>query len=133
MAGSDCLHKRVKESEDQTTVLRLNLLNWQLEESPENALKSKIASGPPVVFDLSEVQEMTTVYFAQLVIAKCEAQKRGRKVIIRGLQKQPQELCELLKLDRLLLEEDYCPSIMERIADKSPRSCGLRANMGRSH
>ena len=117
MIGSDFSHERIEEPGDRTTVLRVSLSNWQLEESPENILKSGIANGLLVVFDLSQVQEMTTVCFARLIMAKCEAHKKGKKAIVCGLQKQPQELCELLKLDRLLLEEDYCPSIMERIGD----------------
>jgi len=60
--------------------------------------------GKLFIVDLSSVQQVTTAAFAQLIMAARQAKKSGRNMYIRGLQEQPKQLCNILKLNKLLLE-----------------------------
>lgn len=68
------------------------------------SLKPKfyLIKSPEIIVDLSHVSRMTTAAFAQLVTIKSALRKGGRNLHITGLQKQPQALCDLLKLAGLV-------------------------------
>jgi len=58
-----------------------------------------------IIVDLSRVQQMSTAAFSQLLVMKSICDEQGRPMRIQGLQKQPQALCEILKLTDVLLNE----------------------------
>ena len=58
-----------------------------------------------LIVDLSGVKRMTTAALAQLLAIKQQLNRTGREMRIQGLQQQPRELCNLLKLTPMLSDD----------------------------
>ena len=85
--------------------IRVRLMNpeWQYARLPniEQSLKGSLYS--QVILDLTSVQHMTSASLALLIMLKSKLQREGLGVCIQGLQGQPKSLCEVLRLNHLLL------------------------------
>ena len=92
----------VQESLSSIVFVRIDKPVWQFEVLG----KIKPALGwTQMVIDLSGVKRMTTAALAQLLAIKQQLSTTGRKMRIQGLQQQPRELCNLLKLTPMLSED----------------------------
>lgn len=102
---SENLQYSIDNSNSSTWTISIKETVWQYNRLNSSELPLSAIKQMDVIIDLSGVQRMSTAAFAQLVKIKSLLQQKGRRMVICGLQKQPQTLCELLKLSRLLCGE----------------------------
>lgn len=88
-------------------VVRVRLMNseWQYARLPNLAQSLKRLHYSQVVLDLTGVQQMSSASLALLIMLKQRLQRKGLQVRIQGLHGQPKSLCEILRLNNLLLGE----------------------------
>ena len=56
-----------------------------------------------ITIDLSNVKQVTTAALAQLILFKRNLARIGHKMIVRGINTQPRAMCEILKLNNILV------------------------------
>jgi len=85
--------------------VRIRLMNpeWQYARLPDLEQRLSGSLYSQVILDLTEVQRMTSASLALLIALKSKLQREGLRVYIQGLQGQPRSLCEVLRLNHLLL------------------------------
>ena len=87
----------IESSGDSAIVIRLGKAVWRHERLGQvEALDPQPGQGL-VIVDLSQVQEMTTAGFAQLLVMKTRLAAKGCRMMVQGLQRQPSLLCRLLR------------------------------------
>ena len=101
-ASHDRIPFQMEKFKNSYLLIRLDQPIWEHDKLVDfRKVVPKNATGP-IVVDLSRIQQISTAAFSQLLAMKCLCKKRGLSMRIQGLQKQPQALCEILKLTEVL-------------------------------
>jgi anti-anti-sigma regulatory factor len=101
-----------------TVRIRLTNPEWQYARLPNLTQRLSGSLYSQVILDLASVQHMTSASLALLITLKSKLQREGLRVCIQGLQSQPKSLCEVLRLNHLLLGNLYHSPTKEILANK---------------
>ena len=94
---------KIEQAGDSTVIVRLDKAVWD-HEKLENLIPQLKGYGRSRVYvDVSRVQQMSTTAIAQLLTLKVRLREYGRPMHVTGFQKQPRQMCDLLKLTEQLL------------------------------
>ena len=101
----EAIQCKIEESSPSSVLVRIENPSWQYQKLENTKFMLNTFSRFCLVFDLSEVQQMTTAAFAQLVMIKGLLHQVGSDLHVQGLQEQPKALCEILKLTDILAKD----------------------------